>query len=435
MKDLRKLLRGYGVGLLLTIVSLAGSGSAQPMGPGVGTADGAVIANSAPSAKETLRTKHTSSSTGDPAGASAATAPSGLEPTSSSASPVALSSSEPAPLDGSSLEQNLQQDGSIPAQRPGAVIGTILDQSGAVSVGTVVRLTPEDKTAYREIVSGDNGQFAFYNVPPGHFELSVSSSGFANAVFAGDVESGQSLLVPPIVLSVATVVTEVKVTETQEEVAREQVKEQETQRIFGFIPNFYVTYRKDAVPLTTKLKFQLAWKSTTDPVTIVGVAFLAGMQQAGDQYGEFGQGLKGYGKRFGAAYADVFAATFIGSAALPSLMKQDPRYFYQGTGSTKSRVLHAVGNSVMCNGDNGKYQVCYSNILGSFAAAALSTTYYPSKSGASVVLSNGAIRLAESGLAGVFQEFVAKRITKQKGRASTAHPDTPADDNTIESKK
>jgi hypothetical protein len=356
-------------------------------------------------------------------------------PTPASNPSETSSTSEPATLDGSSLEQNLQQDGSAPAARPGAVIGTILDQSGAVSVGTVVRLTPEDKTAYRELPTGNNGQFAFYNVPPGHFEISVSSSGFANAVYSGDLDPGQSLLVPPIVLSVATVVTEVKVTETQEEVAKEQVKEQETQRIFGFIPNFYVTYRKDAVPLTTKLKFQLAWKSATDPVTIAGVAFLAGLQQAGDQYGEFGQGMEGYAKRFGAAYADVFAATFIGSAVLPSLMKQDPRYFYQGTGTTKSRLLHALGNSVMCNGDNGKYQVCYSNILGSFAAAALSTSYYPSKSGASVVLSNGSIRLAESGLAGVFQEFVAKRITKQKGRTSTAHPDAPPDDDTIESRK
>jgi carboxypeptidase family protein len=316
------------------------------------------------------------------------------------------------------------QDQREQAAKPGSVIGTVLDQSGAVSVGTVVRLTPEDKTAYREVISGDNGQFSFTNVPPGHFQLSVNSSGFGNELYSGDLAPGQTFLAPPIVLSIATVVTQVKVTVDPVEVATEEIKEQEHQRVLGFIPNFYVSYRPDAAPLTTKLKYQLAWKSSTDVVTIAGVAFLAGLQQAGDQYSEFGQGAQGYGKRFGAEYGDAFASTFLSGAVFPSLFKQDPRYFYRGTGSTKKRILYAISNSVWCKGDNGRWQVNYSNMAGIVSGAALASTYYPSKNQGMNILSNSLVRMGESSLAGVVQEFVLRKLTKggHRQEASVSPP-------------
>lgn len=301
---------------------------------------------------------------------------------------------------------------STSAAKPGSVIGTLLDQSGAVSVGTVIRLTPEDKSAYREVTTGGNGQFSFSNVPPGHFQLSVSSTGFGNEVYSADLAPGQTFLAPPLVLSVATVVTQVKVTEDSVEVATEELKEQEHQRVLGFIPNFYVSYRPDAAPLTTKLKFHLAWKSSTDVVTFGGAAFLAGLQQAGDEYSEFGQGAQGYAKRFGAVYGDVFASTFLSGAVFPSLLKQDPRYFYRGTGSRKKRLLYAIGNSVMCRGDNGRWQVNYSNIAGVIGGAAFASTYYPSRNQGREILQNSLIRMGESSLAGVVQEFVLRKLTK-----------------------
>jgi hypothetical protein len=323
-------------------------------------------------------------------------------------------------------EQKTQDQGTH-AAKPGSVIGTLLDQSGAVSVGTVIRLTPEDKFAYREVISGDNGQFSFLNVPPGHFQLSVSSTGFGNEVYSGDLAAGQTFLAPPIVLSVATVVTQVKVTVDSVEVATEEIKEEEQQRVLGFIPNFYVSYRPDAAPLTTKLKYQLAWKSTTDVVTFAGVAFLAGLQQAADEYPEFGQGAQGYAKRFGAAYGDVVASTFLSGAVLPSLLKQDPRYFYLGTGSTKKRILYAIGNSVMCKGDNGRWQVNYSNVAGIVAGAAIVSTYYPSTNQGLDILQNSLIRMGESSLAGVLQEFVLRKLTKGGHRqdSSVTAPPSP----------
>ena len=306
----------------------------------------------------------------------------------------------------------------------GSIVGTILDQSGSVAAGAVVRLTSLGKSFSREVVSGENGQYSFSNVPSGPFDLSVNSAGFGDKAFSGELAAGQTFLVAPIVLSVATVVTGVKVTVDPVEVATEEVKEQEHQRVLGFIPNFYVTYHPDAPPLTTKLKYKLAWRSSVDPVNIFGTAFFAGLQQAGDEYPEFGQGAQGYGKRYGTAYADVIASTFLSGAFFPSLLKQDPRYFYKGTGSMRSRIWRAVSNSIICKGDNGRWQANYSNIAGSFAGAAISSTYYPTTNQASVVLSNGFIRMGESSLAGVMQEFVVRKFMKQSKRQATEHVDT-----------
>jgi Carboxypeptidase regulatory-like domain len=315
--------------------------------------------------------------------------------------------------------QQAQQGALHSASDSGTVIGTVVDRNGSAAAGAIVRLISGDKSFSQQTVSGDNGEFSFPNVPPGPFMLSAGAEGFGEQQFSGELTSGQTYLVPPIAITIQTVVTEVKVKVDPVKVATEEVKEQEQQRVLRFIPNFYVTYRQDAAPLTAKLKFQLAWKSSTDPVTFLGVAFLAGLEQAGDQYPEFGQGAQGYGKRFGAGYIDVFASTFLSGAVFPSFLKQDPRYYYQGTGSTRSRLVHAVANAVLCKGDNRRGQVNYSNIAGAFAGAALSSTFYPTTNPGMFTLSNGFVRLGESSLAGVVQEFLLKKLTKTKDSAKT----------------
>jgi hypothetical protein len=303
----------------------------------------------------------------------------------------------------------------------------VTDQGGSVAVGATVELTSDTSSSKQQVPSGDNGEYSFSNVPPGPFHLAVSAPGFDTKLFSGTVQAGQSLLVPAIALSIAAVTAEVSVELTPVEVAEEQVKEQEQQRVFGFIPNFYVSYVADAAPLIPRQKFQLAWRSSIDPITIVGAGFLAGIQQAGDDYSGYGQGASGYFKRFGAAYADIFSATFLGSAVFPSLLKQDPRYFYRGTGGTRSRLMYALGNSVICKGDNEKWQPNYSNVLGSFAAGGLSYLYYPqSDRDVSTIVQNSLVRIAESSVAGVFQEFVLRRFTttrdKKRTSSTSSHP-------------
>jgi hypothetical protein len=206
--------------------------------------------------------------------------------------------------------------------------------------------------------------------------------------------------------------TTVSVVYTPEEIALEQVKIEEQQRVFGIFPNFYVVYDHDAVPLTTKLKFHLAFRTSIDPVTLIGVGVLAGINQAGNTP-DYRQGLKGYGERYGAAAADGFSDIMIGGAILPSLLHQDPRYFFQGTGTNKSRFLHAISNPFICRGDNGHLQPNFSSIGGDLASAALSNAYYPaSNRGAGLVFENLLVSTGERMLSSLAQEFILHRLSK-----------------------
>lgn len=312
-----------------------------------------------------------------------------------------------------------------PAQpSSGSINGTVTDQVGAVSVDAQVRLTREDQSPMQEVLTGNNGQFLFADLPTGPFRLTITAQGFETQKISGVLLPGQAFLVPAIRLAVATVVTEVRVGLPLIEIAQEQMKEQEKQRVLGIIPNFFVSYVPDAAPLAPRQKFELAWKSTIDPFTFVGVAALAGVQQATDDFEGYGQGMQGYSKRFGAAYADVVTGTFIGSAILPSLLKQDPRYFYKGTGGTRSRLLYALANTVICKGDNKRWQPNYSGIGGAFATGGISYLYYPAadRDAMNLVFQNSMIRIGETALANVLQEFVVRKLTPRLHSHPPAQP-------------
>ncbi len=128
-------------------------------------------------------------------------------------------------------------------------------------------------------------------VTSGNFQLTITSAGFATQTFSGTLASGENYIVPQIALDVATAITEVQVGLTQTEVAQEEIKQQEKQRVLGLIPNFYVSYVPNAVPLTSKQKFGIAWKTVIDPVTFILVGGLAGVQQAQNHFEEYGQGI------------------------------------------------------------------------------------------------------------------------------------------------
>jgi hypothetical protein len=296
-------------------------------------------------------------------------------------------------------------------QLSGRISGSVVDRTGVPVAGATVRLT-RDQSLDQQALSDDDGQFSFANVARGSFRLTIASEGFATQTFDGDLRSGESYVVPRIVLTIATAVTKIRVVPSQFEVAEEQIQEQEKQRALGFIPNFYVSYIPDAAPLTSKQKFELAGKLIVDPVTFGLTAAIAGLQQADNELGGYGQGAQGYAKRYGAAYADTVTGTLIGSAILPSLLKQDPRYFYKGTGSKRSRLLYAVANSVICKGDNGHWQANYSGIVGSLAAGGISNLYYPTHDrGAGLTFENTLIGIGTSAAANILQEFVIRKLT------------------------
>lgn len=140
------------------------------------------------------------------------------------------------------------------------ISGKVVDPSGIGVAGAQVRLTGDNPSLTQQVFTADDGQFAFTNVAPGAFHLIITAAAFASQEFSGNVRSGESYAVPQISLTIASVVTEVRVVPPSlEEQAEAEINEELKQRPLGFIPNFYVSYVADAAPLSPRQKFKLAW--------------------------------------------------------------------------------------------------------------------------------------------------------------------------------
>jgi carboxypeptidase family protein len=311
--------------------------------------------------------------------------------------------------DGQSRQQS-------PALEAHAILsGTVADINGSAVPDSRVTLIGNDASGKRVTVSDSLGRFTFTDLPAGTFHLTIVSAGLRN--FTSDaivLSAGESRELPPTALPIASTNTEVQVFASSVQVAQAQVKLAEKQRVMGIIPNFYSSYIWDAAPLTTKLKFDLALRSTTDPVAFLLAAGVAGVEQSHNTFPGYGSGLGGYGKRYGAAYADNVIGRMIGSAILPSIFHQDPRYFYKGKGGVKSRALYAVGATFIARGDNGHLQPNYSHILGNFAAAGISNLYRASGDrSATLTIRNGFIITGTNAIGNLAREFLLKRLTSK----------------------
>ena len=295
----------------------------------------------------------------------------------------------------------------------GTIVGTVTDANHETIPGATVVLEGPTTGDSRSVVCNDDGYFEFHDVKPGiPYQVNISANGFADwHSSALMLEPYQFKIVAGIELRIEEQHTTIEVRYDPVQVATEQIKVEEQQRIFGFIPNYYVTYDPHPEPMTAKLKFQLAFKVVLNPVTVAGIALESAAQQAGDTP-DYGQGAQGFGKRFGANATDGFTNIMIGGAILPSLLHQDPRYFYQGTGTTASRVRHAVFRTFVTRGDNGAWQPNYSTMGGDLASSAISELYYPkSNRGAGLVFTNFAISSAGRVAANLSQEFLLRRLT------------------------
>jgi uncharacterized lipoprotein YbaY len=288
----------------------------------------------------------------------------------------------------------------------------VLDESGATVSGADVSLMHEDGTQLRTMVSEASGEFTFTKLPAGSYLVTINARGFApftSPEFAVAVRQAYEL--PDASLAVATASIEVTVRPT-ELIAAEQIRAEEKQRLVGFFPNFYTSYIYDAAPLTPSQKFSLATRGTFDPVAMLGVAFAAGIEQATNAYAGYGQGAAGYSKRFAAKFVDGRTSDFFTHAVFPALLHQDPRYYYQGSGSIKSRFAHAVTSAFIARSDSGHAVFNSSYLLGDMCSGALSNLYYPKANrGAHLVFTNTAAGLAGRIGTNLMREFLSKRIT------------------------
>ena len=279
-------------------------------------------------------------------------------------------------------------------------------------------------SAVRTIKSGSNGQFAFSGLASGIYQLTMTAPGMSTFTSPPiSLRLGEFRILPPVTLAVFGGATNITVTATKEQLAEQQVQIAVHQRVGGVIPNFYSTYDWNAPPMGAKQKFQLSIRSIIDPVSFLSVAGVAGAEQYKNVFPAYGGGIEGYGKRYGAAFANHISGALLGRAVYPSIFHQDPRYFYKGKGSIRSRAVYAIAAAVIARGDDGRWKPNYSRVLGNFSAAAISNLYYPaSDRGASLVVFNGLAGTGADAVANLVREFVLKRITSHVPKGTNGQP-------------
>jgi hypothetical protein len=298
------------------------------------------------------------------------------------------------------------------------VHGVVQDADGDEIPRAQVTLS-RDGVADRVLLSDEDGEFTL-DVPPGAYSLQVSAKGFSPVTLPVTVTPGQQLELPPVLLRVGEEDSEVNAI-SQVEMAEQQIHQEEQQRLFGVLPNYFIAYDPNTVPLTSRQKFELSIKATVDPTSFAVAGGIAGVYQVRNVFPTWGAGPGAYAKRYGAVYGNFFFGTMLGGWAMPSLLHQDPRYFYKGTGSVWHRTKYAVAMAVIAKGDNGKWQPAYATVLGELEAGAISNAYYPSleRDGAKLTFENAGLGLVGNAVGNLVQEFLLKHVTTHTPKAAT----------------
>jgi hypothetical protein len=320
-------------------------------------------------------------------------------------------------------------------QGTGNMGGIVLDINEGVVPNAAVTLIQEGNPVERTTIAGTTGSFLFIGLPAGKFRLTITAPGLETFVSSPiTLHAGEHKVLARIALPLAPANISVQVTVTQAEVALAQLHLEEKQRLLGILPNFYSSYIWDAAPLSKKQKFGLAAHSIFDPVSFVFIGVTAGVQQANDTFADYGQGTKGYAKRYFADYGDDVINRMISGVLLPVVFRQDPRYFYKGTGSKRSRAIYAMSRAIISRGDNGHAMPNYSQMIGGFVTGSIANTYRPGADrGIGLVLTNGFLAIGNHAFDNLLREFVFRHVTykvpdySQKGEPPSSHAQAPAE--------
>jgi hypothetical protein len=180
----------------------------------------------------------------------------------------------------------------------------------------------------------------------------------------------------------------------------------EDKRILGIFTNHRTAEESAALsPLTPRGKLAIAWQDTTDRAIFFQGALIAGIGQATNSNPSFGQGMEGYAKRFGAAYADFGLQNFMTEGLFPSVLHQDPRYFRRSNGSGHSRLAYAISRLFITRTDSGKPQFNYSELVGGATSLAISNSYYPDGRNIRDNLGRYTLQLGFDAASNVLKEF------------------------------
>jgi hypothetical protein len=226
--------------------------------------------------------------------------------------------------------------------------------------------------------------------------------------------------------------------EQQQERAKRELEAEEKQRLLGVVPMFNVQSNANAAPMTSKQKYQLFFKSSTDWYVFAITAIDGELSQLGNEYPSYGEGVEGFAKYWGAAYVDTFDGNLWGNAILTSWWHEDPRYYRMGHGNFFKRAGYSALTTVWCKRDKGTWGPNYANVAGNFIGGTVSNLYYPANDrGVELTLGRGASVTYEGAVGAeiaefwpdIAQHFMKKhqeKLDKQAARDSAAASAKPA---------
>ena len=302
---------------------------------------------------------------------------------------------------------------SLPASDQAILTGTVTSVQGTAIPNVNVSLLGGGSDSVRVVKADSEGRFTFSDLNPGTYHLVISAEGIQTYQSPDVVlAAGEQHAMPPAQLEITSATSSVQVTARPDAVATAQVQLQEKQRVLGILPNFYTSYIWNAAPLTPRLKFRLAIRSLDDPLAFLIAGGVAGVEQWHNTFPGYGRGPGGYAKRYGAAYGDTAIGRMVGSAILPSLLHQDPRYFYRGTGGVVRRTAYAIKSTFIVRGDNGKPEFNYSQLLGDLADSSLANLYRtPQDRTVALTFRNTGIIIGSNAAGNILREFLLHHLT------------------------
>jgi hypothetical protein len=184
--------------------------------------------------------------------------------------------------------------------------------------------------------------------------------------------------------------------------------EQQDKRVFGVFPNYRTTDGNVPFqPVSSKQKFLIGLKDSFDwPVYLTGGAFAA-LYQLENQNPSFGQGMKGYARRYGTALGDQIIGNMMTESIFPALLHEDPRYFRigRGRGGIGHRAFYAASRIFVTRTDSGGKTFNFSEWVGNASAVAISNAYYPDTRTAGDNIERLGIACATDAFSQVMKEF------------------------------
>ena len=152
-----------------------------------------------------------------------------------------------------------------------------------------------------------------------------------------------------------------------------------TIEVLGRRSIFFPSIATSKGPLSTKQKFELFAGESAAPSRFLSSAAGAGIGQARNSLSAYGQGMGGYGKRFGTSMATAASTNFFGTFVISSLLHRDPRYFVTLHGGAGHRIGYALSRIVVTRTDDGRDGANWAGMLGPLLAESLANSYLPVK--------------------------------------------------------